>query len=85
MVRHHEGVVVDVIVYLRTSPENALTRIQKRNRQGEEDLSLDYLTKLHSYYDEWLLRLDNVVVVNADDFDNVIPEVIYQQVLAIMK
>ena len=85
MVKNHEGVVADVRVYLRTSPEIALTRIQKRNRQGEEDLSLDYLTKLHSYYDEWLLRLDNVVVVNADDFDNVIPEVIYQQVLDIMK
>ena len=85
MVKNHEGVVADIIVYLRTSPKIALTRIQKRNRQGEEDLSLDYLTKLHSYYDEWLLRLDNVVVVNADDFDNVIPEVIYQQVLDIMK
>ena len=85
MVKNHEGVVADVIIYLWTSPKIALTRIQKRNRQGEEDLSLDYLTKLHSYYDEWLLRLDNVVVVNADDFDNVIPEVIYQQVLDIMK
>ena len=85
MVKTHEGVVADVIVYLRTSQGIALTRIQKRNRQGEEDLSLDYLTKLHSYYDEWLLGLDNVVVVNADDFDNVIPEVINQQVLNIMK
>ena len=51
MVKNHEGVVADIIVYLRTSPKIALTRIQKRNRQGEEDLSLDYLTKLHSYFD----------------------------------
>ena len=57
MVKNHEGVVADIIVYLRTSPKIALTRIQKRNRQGEEDLSLDYLTKLHSYYDKWLLTL----------------------------
>ena len=85
MVKNHEGVVADVIIYLRTSPKIALTGIQKRNRQGEEDLSLNYLTKLHSYFDEWLLGLNNVVVVNADDFDNVVPEVIYQQVLNIMK
>ena len=76
MVKNHEGVVADVIIYLRTSPKIALTGIQKRNRQGEEDLSLNYLTKLHSYFDEWLLGLNNVVVVNADDFDNVFPGVI---------
>ena len=84
MVKNKDGVVADVIVYLRTSPEIALTRIQKHNRQGEEDLSLDYLTKLHSYYDTWLLGEKNVVVVNADNFDNVVPEEIYRQVLNIL-
>ena len=38
MVGKHDGVVADVIVYLRTSPEIALTQIRKRKRQGEEDL-----------------------------------------------
>ena len=77
MVKNNSGVVADVIVYLRTSPEIALTRIRKRNRQGEEDLSLGYLTKLHSYYDSWLLGERNVVVVDADNFGNVVPEDIY--------
>ena len=72
MVKNNSGVVADVIVYLRTSPEIALTRIRKRNQQGEEDLSLGYLTKLHSYYDSWLLEEGNVVVVNADNFSNVL-------------
>ena len=85
MVKNNSGVVADVIVYLRTSPEIALTRIRKRNRQGEEDLSLDYLTKLHSYYDSWLLGERNVVVVDADNFDNVVSEDIYKQILDIIK
>ena len=47
MVKKHDGVVADVMVYLWTSPEIALAQIRKLNRQGEEDLSLDYLTDLH--------------------------------------
>ena len=85
MVKNNSGVVADVIVYLWTSPEIALTGIRKRNRQGEEDLSLDYLTKLHSYYDSWLLGERNVVVVDADNFDNVVSEDIYKQILDIIK
>ena len=85
MVKNQDGVVADVIVYLRTSPEIAPTRIRKRNRQGEEDLSLEYLTKLHTYYDNWLLPINNVVVVDADNFDNVVLEDIYRQVLDILK
>ena len=77
--------MADVIVYLRTSPKIAFTRIRKRNRKGEEDLTPDYLMKLHSYYDNWLLGVKNVVVVNADNFDNVVPEEIYRQVLNILK
>ena len=77
MVKDNSGVVADIIVQPRTLPEIALTRIRKRNRQGEEDLSLNYLTKLHSYYDSWLLGERNVVVVDADNFGNVVPEDIY--------
>ena len=85
MVKQHNGVVADVIVYLRTSPEIALTQIRKRNRQGEENLSLEYLTKLHTYYDQWLLYKRNVVVVDADSFDDVVPDKIFGQILDILK
>ena len=85
MVKNNSDVVANVIAYLRTSPEIALTRIRKRNRQGEEDLSLGYLTKLHSYYDSWLLEEGNVVVVNGDNFSNVDPEEIYKQILNVLK
>ena len=82
MVRDNEGLKADVIIYLRTSPEIALTRVRSRNRQGEESVSLDYLTDLHRYYDNWLLHEDNVIVVDVDDFDKVNPEQIYARVMS---
>ena len=82
MVRDNEGLKADVIIYLRTSPEIALTRVRSRNRQGEENVSLDYLTDLHQYYDNWLSHEDNVIVVDVDDFDKVCPEQIYARVMS---
>ena len=85
MVRDNVGLKADVIIYLRTSPEIALTRVQSRNRQGEEGLSLDYLTDLHQYYDNWLCYENNVVVVDVDDFEKVDPEDIYVRVMSYLE
>ena len=59
-----------------------MTRVRSRNRRGEESVSLDYLTDLHQYYDNWLLHEDNVVVVDVGDFDKVDPEDIYACVMS---
>ena len=80
-----KSVVADVIIYLRTTPEIALTRVRSRNRQGEETVSLDYLTDLHKYYDNWLLHEENVVVVDVGDFAKVDPEQIYSRVLSCLE
>ena len=85
MIRDNEGLEADVIIYLRTSPEIALTRVQSRNRRGEENVSLDYLTDLHQYYDNWLLHEDNVIVVDVDDFDKVCPDQIYACVMSYLE
>ena len=85
MVRDNDGLKADVIIYLRTSPEIALTRVRSRNRQGEESVSLDYLTDLHQYYDNWLLYENNVVVVDVGDFDKVDPEHIYARVMSCLE
>ena len=85
MVRDSDGLKADVTIYLQTSPEIALTRVRSRNRQGEESVSLDYLTDLHQYYDNWLLHEDNVVVVDVGDFDKVDPEHIYARVMSCLE
>jgi len=43
-------------IYLKTTPEISLERINKRNRQGEESIPLDYLYNLHNLHNEWMLH-----------------------------
>ena len=43
----------DIIIYLETKPEDAFQRIIKRSREGEQ-ISLDYIRKVNSKYDEYL-------------------------------
>lgn len=44
-------------VYLKTSPEVCLERINTRNREGE-NISIDYLKTCNDYHDSWL-EMDN--------------------------
>lgn len=60
---------VDIFLYLRSKPENLLQRIKKRERPGEERLSLEYLQRLHQLHEEWLLKESApVIVLKNDDF-----------------
>jgi deoxyadenosine/deoxycytidine kinase len=44
------------VVYMRVEPEVAHERIQKRARDGEGGIGLDYLTKCGEYHDAWLRK-----------------------------
>jgi deoxyadenosine/deoxycytidine kinase len=54
-------------VYLRCEPEVSLERIKKRNRTGEDNISLEYLQKLHRKHDEWLLNEKGVLVLDVNE------------------
>ncbi|XP_075392485.1 thymidine kinase 2, mitochondrial isoform X3 [Tenrec ecaudatus] len=47
-------VSVDLIVYLRTMPETCHRRLQRRCREEEKVIPLDYLAAIHQLYEEWL-------------------------------
>ena len=47
---------VDQIVYLRTDPEVAYERIQKRSRSEETSVPFGYIKDLHELHEEWLIR-----------------------------
>ncbi|KAG7161760.1 Thymidine kinase 2-like 1 [Homarus americanus] len=47
---------IDLIVYLRTTPEVVHSRMMKRGRSEEADVPLKYLKVVHSYYEKWLLN-----------------------------
>uniref|UniRef100_A0A8C9KM04 Thymidine kinase 2 n=1 Tax=Panthera tigris altaica TaxID=74533 RepID=A0A8C9KM04_PANTA len=65
-------VSIDLIVYLRTTPETCYQRLQMRCREEETVISLEYLDALHRLYEEWLFKgglfpvAAPVLVIEAD-------------------
>lgn len=43
----------DLAIYLRSSPERLLERIQSRNRSYERDISADYLDRVNARYEQF--------------------------------
>lgn len=43
----------DLMIYLKASIPTLVDQIQKRNRQYEDSIRLDYLKRLNERYDEW--------------------------------
>ena len=60
-----EDFKVDHMVYLKTYPETALERINKRNRPGET-IELDYLKICHDRHEDWLIKQDRVLYLNGE-------------------
>lgn len=46
---------VDLILYLKASPDVCLQRALSRKRKEESGLTIDYLTRLDQLHDKWLL------------------------------
>ena len=45
---------VEGIIYIQCDPETCSARIQKRAREGESSIPIDYLQKLHDKHESWL-------------------------------
>ena len=61
----------DLMIYLRSSIPHLVSRIQKRGRDYEQSISLDYLKGLNDRYEKFI-REDykgKVLVIEADDLD----------------
>jgi deoxyadenosine/deoxycytidine kinase len=44
----------DLLIYLRASVPALVGQIQKRGREYEENIRLDYLKRLNEYYNNWI-------------------------------
>jgi deoxyadenosine/deoxycytidine kinase len=49
-----DEVGLDGIVYIDADAEVCKERVQKRSRQGEDSISLEYLEKCKKYHDDWM-------------------------------
>ncbi|XP_037320948.1 thymidine kinase 2, mitochondrial isoform X1 [Pungitius pungitius] len=63
---------VDLIVYLRTSPQTCHDRLKQRCREEEKVIPLEYLESVHELYEDWLIKQSSsplpapVLVIPAD-------------------
>lgn len=61
----------DLLIYLIAPPEILQKRIEERGRKIESGISLEYLTLLDSFYDDWMgtFNLCPVLKIRSDDLD----------------
>lgn len=57
----------DLLIYLRSSIPNLVAQIQKRGREYEKGIRIDYLTGLNNKYEEWISGYKGrLLVIDAD-------------------
>lgn len=63
----------DLLIYLKSSIPHLVSQIQKRGREYEKSISLEYLSGLNEKYEKWISGYEgNVLTIDADhlDFEN---------------
>ena len=71
----------DLLIYLRSSVPNLVDQIQKRGRDYENSIRLDYLSRLNERYEAWIssytkgklliLEVDHIDFQNSTDFKKI--------------
>ena len=57
----------DLMIYLRSSIPNLISQIQKRGREYERSIRIDYLTGLNEKYEKWISTYKgNLLIIDAD-------------------
>ncbi|MDN3595226.1 deoxynucleoside kinase [Zunongwangia endophytica] len=61
----------DLLIYLRSSIPNLVAQIQKRGREYENSISIDYLSRLNERYEAWIHGYDkgNLLVIDVDNIN----------------
>ncbi len=61
----------DLLIYLKASVPTLVSQIQKRGREYEEAIRLDYLKRLNERYESWIdkYNLGKLLVFDVDNID----------------
>ncbi len=59
----------DLLIYLRASIPTLVDQIQKRGREYENNIRLDYLNRLNERYEAWISGYDKgkLLIINVDE------------------
>lgn len=57
----------DLMIYLRSSIPNLISQIQKRGREYEKSIRIDYITGLNQKYEDWIASYKhNLLILDVD-------------------
>lgn len=61
----------DLLIYLRASIPTLVNQIQKRGREYENSIRLDYLKQLNERYEKWITnyKMGKLLIINVDNLD----------------
>ena len=61
----------DLLIYLRSSIPNLVSQIQKRGRDYENSISIDYLSRLNERYEAWVHNYSkgNLLIIDVDNIN----------------
>ena len=60
----------DLMIYLRSGIEHLVYQIQKRGRDYEQSISIEYLSGLNERYEKWIAGYKGkLIIVDADNLD----------------
>jgi deoxyadenosine/deoxycytidine kinase len=60
----------DLLIYLKASVPTLVNQIQKRGREYEDNLRLDYLKRLNEFYEKWIATYQGRLLVIDVDQNN---------------
>ena len=59
----------DLMIYIRSSIPNLISQIEKRGRDYEQSIRIDYLTGLNNRYEEWIKTYKGrLIIIDGDTF-----------------
>ncbi len=61
----------DLILYLKASPQVLMERIARRGRPSEQNIGIDYISRLNHAYEDWMRRARGELEVMEIDTDQV--------------
>ena len=61
----------DLLIYVRSSISNLVSKIHKRGREYENSISIDYLSRLNERYEAWISTYDKgeLLIIDVDNID----------------
>lgn len=74
MIENSQYIKTNAIIYLKTAPHICIERINKRNRDGENNITYDYILNCETYHNKWLLNeQQNIFAIHNNSLDSVLP------------